>query len=142
MANTPDALPGVCAILHPHLVSYEEQSASRGQLPFWFPSYLRSNKNTGRREASPGWIPYNRCAPTPTATQPRLLGSTGLPSSLLQPLEGAPAPLLPAAGFPSPSTTEPSAAKEVDLLVHVRTVEPRVGAGGRRLLALRLHCSW
>ena len=44
----------------------------------------------------------------PTPTPPRqLFGSTGLPSSLPPPLEGAPAPLLPAAGFPRPPPLVP-----------------------------------
>ena len=112
-----------------------------GAAPFWFPSYLRSNQEYGAPRGSPGWIQAG--SPTTGAPHPRLLfGSTSLPSFLPQPLEGAPTPLLPASGFPPPSTTEPSAAKEVDLLVHARAVEPRVGAGGRRLPALRLHCSW
>lgn len=79
-----------------------------GAAPFLVPKLSEIQSRIRGAESVPRLDPLQPMRPTPTATQPRLLfGSTGLPSSLLQPLEGAPAPLLPAASFPRPPPLSP-----------------------------------
>lgn len=66
VANTP-TLYLVCVLLFTPPGELRGAECLTGQLPFWFPSYLRSNQEYGASipRLDPGWIPYNRCAPPP-----------------------------------------------------------------------------
>lgn len=69
VANTP-MLYLVCVLLFTPPGELQGAECLTGQLPFWFPSYLRSNQEYGASipRLDPGWIPYNRCAPPPPHT--------------------------------------------------------------------------
>lgn len=140
----------VCYYSSPlHLVSCEGQSASWGSSLFGYQVTCDPVKNTGRREGRGRWGAEGLLRLDPRG--PPASPATGaLPEPpALRVLRSAAVPAAAAGGRPRTAPAgrllprgEPLRAPEIDLLVHTRIGRPRVGAGGRRLPAPRLHRSW